>query len=94
MKVFITGATGFVGSFLAERLVEQKFDVRCLVRKTSNLRWIADLDVNCHYGSLNDRGSLLRGVEGCDYVYHVAGLTKAMSEAQYFKANFEPHFRH
>jgi len=64
MKVFITGATGFVGSFLAERLVEKKYEVRCLVRKTSNLRWIADLDVTCHYGSLNDPESLSRGVEG------------------------------
>lgn len=89
MKVFITGATGFVGSFLAEGLLKKNYDVRCLVRKTSNLRWIADLDVECHYGSLNDSESLIRGVEGCDYVYHAGGVTKAMSEEEYFSANYE-----
>jgi nucleoside-diphosphate-sugar epimerase len=89
MKVFITGATGFVGSFIAEELLKKNYEVRCLVRKMSNLRWIADLDVECHYGSLNDSDSLLRGVEGCDYVYHAGGITKAMSEQEYFNANYE-----
>ena len=51
MKVFVTGATGFVGSLLAEELVKKGYQVRCLVRKQSNLRWIADLDVQCYYGS-------------------------------------------
>jgi len=89
MNVFITGATGFVGSFLVQSLLEKKYKVRCLVRKTSNLRWIADLDVQCHYGSLNDKNSLSRGIAGCDYIYHVAGVTKAMSEQDYFYTNYE-----
>jgi nucleoside-diphosphate-sugar epimerase len=88
MKAFITGATGFVGSFLTESLLKKKYDVRCLVRKTSNLRWIADLDVECHYGSLNDKNSLMSGVKDCDVVYHVAGLTNALTEDDYFAANF------
>ncbi len=37
MKVFITGATGFVGSFLAETLIQAKHDVRCLVRKETKV---------------------------------------------------------
>lgn len=89
MKVFITGATGFVGSFLAESLVQAKHEVRCLVRKESNLRWIADLDVECFYGSLSDKESLIRGIKDCDVVYHVAGVTKARTEEEYLKNNFE-----
>ena len=89
MKVFLTGATGFVGSFLAEYLIEKKYEVRCLVRKESNLKWIADLDVECYYGSLSDKNSILHGIEGCDYVYHCAGITKALTEEDYFIGNFE-----
>jgi len=89
MKVFMTGATGFVGSFLAEALLQAKHDVRCLVRKESNLRWIADLNVDCFYGSLFDLDSLVRGMEGCDIVYHAAGVTKARTEHEYFRGNYE-----
>ncbi len=89
MKVFVTGGTGFVGSFLVEKLLEKGYQVRCLVRKTSNLRWIADLEVECFYGSLKDKNSLRRGIEDCGYIYHVAGVTKARTEAEYFAGNFE-----
>lgn len=87
MKVFLTGATGFVGSLLAEKLLEKGYEVRCLVRKQSNLRWIADLNIECHYGSLFDKDSLLRGIKDCEYVYHVAGTTKARTEKEYFDSN-------
>jgi nucleoside-diphosphate-sugar epimerase len=89
MKVFMTGGTGFVGSFLAETLIKSGHEVRCLVRKESNLRWIADLDVDCYYGSLYDTDSLIRGMEGCGAVYHVAGVTKARTEDEYFRGNYE-----
>ena len=89
MKVFMTGATGFVGSFLAETLCQANHEVRCLVRKESNLRWIADLDVECYYGSLFDLDSLVRGMEGCDCVYHAAGVTKARTKEEYFRVNYE-----
>ena len=88
MKIFITGATGFVGSFLAESLLENKHTVRCLVRKQSNLRWIADLDVECHYGTLSDKKSLLKGLEDVDMIFHVAGVTKAKTEKEYFEGNY------
>ena len=89
MKIFVTGATGFVGSFLAESLVENKHTVRCLVRKQSNLRWIADLDLECYYGTLSDKKSLLKGLEDVDMIFHLAGLTKARTEEEYYAGNFE-----
>jgi len=89
MKIFMTGATGFVGSFLVERLVAAGHQVTCLVRKKSNLRWIADLDVECYYGSLFDKKSLIRGLDGTQMVYHVAGVTKARTKEDYFKGNYE-----
>lgn len=89
MKAFVTGGNGFVGSFLVEKLLEKGYTVKCLVRKTSNLRWLADLDIECFYGSLSDKNSLNRGIEDCDYIFHVAGVTKARTEAEYFAGNFE-----
>jgi nucleoside-diphosphate-sugar epimerase len=89
MNVFMTGGTGFVGSFLAESLLKSGHKVRCLVRKESNLHWIADLDVDCYYGSLYDKDSLIRGMKGCDSIYHVAGVTKARTEDEYFRGNYE-----
>ncbi len=88
MKVFVTGATGFVGSFLAEQLVKDGHDVRVLVRKQSNLRWIADLNVDCYYCSLDDAKSLIRGLEDREIVYHLAGTTKARTEQEYYRSNF------
>jgi len=87
MKVLLTGATGFIGSFLAEQLLEKGYEVRCLVRTSSNLQWIADLDIECHYGSLDDVDSLKRGLQEVDYVFHLAGLTKAMSADEFNEAN-------
>ncbi len=89
MRVFLTGATGFIGSFLAEELLKKGYQVRCLVRKTSNLHWIKDLNIEYHYGSLLDVESLQKGLAGCQYVFHLAGLTKARTEQEYFKGNFE-----
>jgi dihydroflavonol-4-reductase len=89
MRVFISGATGFIGSFLAEELLKKGYQVRGLVRKTSNLHWIKDLDIEYHYGSLLDRESLQKGLAGCQYVFHLAGVTKARREQEYFQGNFE-----
>ena len=89
MKVLLTGATGFIGSFLAEYLLEKGYQVRCLVRTSSNLRWIADLDVECHYGSLDDIESLKRGLNGVEYVFHLAGITKALKGTEFVQANYQ-----
>ena len=42
MKVLLTGASGFVGSFLTEKLLELKYEVKALVPTKDDLRWIAD----------------------------------------------------
>jgi nucleoside-diphosphate-sugar epimerase len=87
MRVLITGATGFIGSHLAEQLHQTGYTLRCLVRKTSNLRWIEHLPVEYCYGDLFDEEVLKQAVAGVDYVYHVAGLTKAKTREEYFLGN-------
>jgi dihydroflavonol-4-reductase len=87
MIYFITGATGFVGSWVAEKLVEKGETVICLVRKTSNLRWIEHLPVKYHFGSLLDRDSLEVGIKEADYILHCGGVTKALSIQEYYRGN-------
>ncbi len=87
MRALVTGATGFIGSHLAEALVARGYEVTCLVRRTSDLRWLADLAVHLAYGSVEDQESLLPTVEGQDYVFHCAGITKAKRARDYFAVN-------
>ncbi|MBI4684720.1 MAG: NAD(P)-dependent oxidoreductase [Nitrospirae bacterium] len=87
MKALITGATGFIGSYLAEELVKRRYTVLCLVRKTSDLRWIEGLDVKLIHGDCLERESLLNAVVESDYIFHIAGLTKATNEKDFFAVN-------
>jgi dihydroflavonol-4-reductase len=88
-KALVTGANGFVGSHLVEGLLRNGYQVRCLVRKTSNLKWLSGLNVEYVYGDIADKDSLTGAVQGVDVVFHCAGLTKARSREEYFKANAE-----
>ncbi|MBL8219257.1 MAG: NAD-dependent epimerase/dehydratase family protein [Bryobacterales bacterium] len=67
--VLVTGATGFLGWHVAQRLVESGERVRALVRPSSSVR---ELDVETATGDLRDPASLERAVAGCRVVYHVA----------------------
>ncbi len=87
MNALVTGATGFIGSHLAEELVKQGYNVTCLVRKGSDLKWIEGLTKNLYYGDCGDEKSLNGLSPYFDYVFHAAGLTKARRDEDFFYAN-------
>lgn len=72
MRVLVTGATGFVGSHVAQLLCAQGAQVRLLVRPTSRMENIADLKADRVTGDLRDPDSLKKATRGCDFVFHVA----------------------
>jgi dihydroflavonol-4-reductase len=72
MLVFVTGATGFVGSHVARVLAAQGANLRLLVRSSSDLRNIQELQAERVVGDLRDAASLKKAVSGCDVVFHVA----------------------
>ena len=74
MKTFVTGGTGFVGSMVVRKLVEAGHSVRILARSTSNMRQVKDLPVEIITGDLSDMDILHQGMQGCDWVFHVAAL--------------------
>jgi len=89
MRVLVTGGNGFVGSHLVEALLSRGYQVRCLVRRSSDLSFIAPLPLELVYGALEDRESLERACRGVDAVCHFAGVTKAPDAATYFRVNTE-----
>jgi len=83
----VTGGTGFIGSHLVEALLQQGVQVRCLVRKESDLKWLKGLPVEIASGDCSDRVSLKDAVREIDEVFHLAGVTKAMKEKTFFEVN-------
>src|SRR5688500_834283 len=86
-NVLVTGASGFIGSHLAESLVHQGDRVRCLVRRSSPITRLQAIDVELVFGDVTDYAALQRGVQGMDVVYHVAGLTRAIRKSDLWEVN-------
>ncbi|MGB9716252.1 MAG: NAD-dependent epimerase/dehydratase family protein [Thermodesulfovibrionales bacterium] len=83
----MTGATGFIGSHLCEELARRGHQVTCLVRENSDLKWIENIDSRIIVGDCTKIESLYNAVDGIDYIFHLAGVTKACSEYEFFCAN-------
>ena len=72
MTVLVTGATGFVGSAVLRRLLDDGHRARALVRAGSNRRNLEGLSVEAVVGDLGDPASLERAMAGCTALFHVA----------------------
>jgi 2-alkyl-3-oxoalkanoate reductase len=75
IRVFVTGANGFVGSHLVEKLTRQGAVVRALVRPTSRIGHLRALDIDWVDGDLGSVEKLKKAMEGCDVVYHCAAAS-------------------
>lgn len=71
MRLFLTGATGYIGSALARRLVRDGHEVRALVRPTSRTDELEALGVSRFVGDLADRASMREAMSGADWVLHL-----------------------
>jgi uncharacterized protein YbjT (DUF2867 family) len=74
MKVLVTGATGFTGSYVVPLLVRQGAHVRCLVRAASDTSRLAVAQVELVEGDLSDQSSLERAFRGADVLVNIASL--------------------
>jgi dihydroflavonol-4-reductase len=89
LKVLVTGANGFIGSHVVEALLARGDDVRCLLRPSSDRRWLEGLEYEAVIGAVDDRPSLTPAVTGVDAVYHCAGATKARKAEALYRVNAE-----
>jgi dTDP-glucose 4,6-dehydratase len=99
MRILVTGAGGFIGSHLSERLVRDGHDVRAFVRYNSSSSWgwldSSELrrDMEIFSGDIRDMDSVTRAVSGADAVFHLAALIgipySYQSPLAYIKTNVE-----
>lgn len=87
MKALITGATGFVGSYIAKQLAAAGHDVRVLLRSTSDTRFLDGVTFEACQGDIGDPSSLNEAVRGADLVIHSAGLVRARTESEFYAVN-------
>jgi len=98
-KILVTGAGGFIGSHLSERLTELGYSVRAFVRYNSNNNWgwleqssyLKDMEI--YSGDIRDYDSVRNAMQGCQEVYHLAALIgipySYESPLAYIKTNIE-----
>lgn len=90
-KILVTGASGFIGSFIVEEALNRGMEVWAGMRATSSHRYLQDGRINFIVLDLSSEAKLkeqLRGHE-FDYVVHAAGATKCTHKEDFFRINTE-----
>lgn len=89
MNILITGATGFIGSFIVEEALNRGMNVWAAVRKSSSREYLQDERINFIELNLSSKNDLLRQMSGMsfDYVVHAAGVTKCIDKNDFFRIN-------
>lgn len=85
----ITGANGFVGSHLSELLLSKGWQVRSIIRSSSNTKWLDHQTVELHRVGITDVTAVAKVLQGADYLFHLAGTTKSIDEKGFYEGNVE-----
>ncbi len=93
MKVFLTGATGFIGGEVARQLRGRGDEVACLVRSPEKAGKLRELGCDLVEGSLSDERALRDGMAGCDGVVHAAAMYEIGIPAKQHPAMYEANVR-
>ena len=91
MKILITGASGFIGSFIVEEALRRGFDTWAAMRGSSSKQFLTDDRIHFIQLNLSSQEDLERQLAGhsFDYVVHAAGVTKCLDTADFFRINTE-----
>jgi len=85
----VTGASGFVGSNLVDRLIAEGHQVKCILRNSSSKRWLEGKPVEIFDCGLFDKEALKSILKDADYLFHIAGVIKSKKEEGYYRGNVE-----
>ena len=91
MKILITGASGFIGSFIVEEALRRGFETWAAVRKSSSREWLQDERIHFIELNLSSKEQLVEQLRDkeFDYVVHAAGVTKCLNKADFHRINTE-----
>ena len=91
MKILITGASGFIGSFIVEEALKRGFETWAAVRKSSSREYLQDERIHFIELNLSSKAQLVAQLRGhdFDYVVHAAGVTKCLNKANFYRINTE-----
>lgn len=91
MKILITGASGFIGSFIVEKALKQGFETWAAVRKSSSKEYLQDERIHFIELNLSSKAQLIEQLRPhqFDYVVHAAGVTKCLNKADFRRINTE-----
>ena len=89
MKILVTGASGFIGSFIVEEALRRGFETWAAVRKSSSRAFLQDSRIHFIELNLASEEQLKEQLKGCafDYVVHAAGVTKCLNRDDFFRIN-------
>ena len=91
MKILITGASGFIGSFIVEEALRQGFETWAAVRRSSSREYLQDECIHFIELNLSSKEQLVEQLRGqeFDYVVHAAGVTKCLNKQDFRRINTE-----
>ena len=91
MKILITGASGFIGSFIVEEALRRGFETWAAVRGSSSRQFLTDERINFIELNLSSEAQLTEQLRGLqfDYVVHAAGVTKCLDKQDFHRINTE-----
>lgn len=89
MKILVTGASGFIGSFIVEEALSRGFEVWAAIRKSSSREYLKDPKINFIELNLSSLSKLEEQLQGhqFDYVVHAAGVTKCLNKQDFYNIN-------
>ena len=90
-KILITGASGFIGSFIVEEALARGMEVWAGVRKSSSRRYLQNERIHFIDLNLDSKEQLKQQLSShtFDYIVHAAGVTKCINKADFFRVNTE-----
>ena len=84
-RALVTGATGMLGSYLVQRLIDAGYAVRALVRNPEGAQWLREMQVDIVQGELADARAIVAATGGCEIVMHAAAAIGPQSDWETFR---------
>ena len=88
-KIFITGADGYVGSYLVPELLNEYYHFKLLIFSNNPHKFLDSDKINILHGDLRDRDFIIKSVRGCDVIIHLGAIVGSYDLTKNMEINYE-----